>query len=180
VSGVRLFVAVPLEERLRVELAAWCERQRLDGARWTPVVNLHVTVHFLGGAEEASVAPLGDALDVVVGRFERFALQVADARLAPKRRPRMVWAAIERDERFDRMAVAVAEACGPFALRAKPPRPGRPHITLARLRDPATGELDPLDLSDPAVPVDQLALVQSHLSPKGTTYETLRAFSLGA
>jgi 2'-5' RNA ligase len=179
VSGVRLFVAVPLEERLRAELAAWCERRRLDGARWTPAVNLHVTVHFLGGVEKASVAQLGDALEVVADRFQPFTLEVTDARLAPKRRPRMVWAAIERDERFDRLAVAVAEACGPFAPRAKPPRPSRPHITLARLRAPARGELDPLDLSDPAVPVDQLALVQSHMSPKGATYEALRAFSLG-
>src|SRR5262249_23417778 len=130
--------------------------------------------------DESGVAGLGDALEPVVAAFEPFALEVTDARLAPKRRPRMIWAALAGAARFDRLAVAVAEACEPFAPGARPPRPGDPHVTLARLRGPVKGELEPLELSDPAVPVDELAPVQSHLSPKGATYQARRAVPLGA
>ena len=56
-----MFVAVWPPLGLSDSLTAM-PRPRLDGLRWTPSENLHVTVFFLGEVAEPQVAPLAAAL----------------------------------------------------------------------------------------------------------------------
>jgi len=66
-------------------------------------------------------------------------------------------------------------------------RPFAPHLTLARVRDEATGPeartiaaaVDALDIPDLRTRVDRIAVVESVLSPKGPRYTARGELPLG-
>jgi 2'-5' RNA ligase len=169
---LRLFVAVPLPAATASMLAGRVPERA--GLRPLPAENLHVTVHFLGGVEEEAAAGLPQALATAVAGQEPFTLQLAELVAMPKRRPRMLWAALKPDDRFTALAAAVAEEVAPSVPAARPPRPARPHITLAR--GDASGVGEPLE---GGVAVDRLELVRSHLGRGGARYETIAVAPLG-
>jgi 2'-5' RNA ligase len=179
---VRAFVAIPLPEALRDELAAYAAGavEGLDG-RLLPAANLHVTVHFLGSVDESDAELLVAALEPACASVARFTLRAAGAALAPPGRPRMIWARLEAGEELAALAQAVAAAAQPFAPGARPPRTGKPHVTLARLRRPPRRgtELPPLTAAGAEVAVDAVALVSSELGRGGARYTTLAELPLG-
>jgi 2'-5' RNA ligase len=75
---------------------------------------------------------------------------------------------------LDRLATAVERA---MAGLGQPPKyPYRGHLTLARA---GQGALPRLEVDVTAQwPVDEVALVESHLHPSGATYETVHVRSL--
>lgn len=176
-ATLRLFVAVPLPDPLRGELAAAAERLAGDG-RVVPAANLHVTVHFLGGVDPDGAAPLRSALREAVAPLPPFGLSVAGVAPGPRRRPRMLWATFTPDARFADLARRVHEAAAPFAPEALAPRgTATPHVTLVRHRGPVPdGGADVTG----RVPVDAVELVSSRLGPGGAAYEVLDRLPLEA
>lgn len=91
----------------------------------------------------------------------------------------MLWAALEPHPGFVRTAEQVASALAGLAPAARPPRTGRPHVTLARLREDAPRPAPPpLGLDDPVIAVDAITLMESRLSPRGSTYAALSSAPL--
>jgi RNA 2',3'-cyclic 3'-phosphodiesterase len=177
--GHRLFVAVPLPPQLAEQLSRYAESAAPPDARRPPAENLHVTVHFLGPVDTPPETVAGALCDACA-ELAPFDLRVTGPAWAPQRRPRMLWAELEPDPAFADAGEAAARALAPFAPAAPPRRPGRPHVTLARLRDRPPGTPPPpLELDDPIVHVDALALVESKLSPRGATYVTVASAPLG-
>jgi len=175
--GRRLFAAVLLPPRTAEQLAAYAAAAA-PGARRPPADNLHVTVHFLGQVD-APADELAGALAAACAPLPRFDLRVAAGAWAPRRRPRMLWAALEPHPGFVRAAEQVASALSGLAPAARPPRTARPHVTLARLReDPTPHAPPPLELDDPVITVDAIALMESRLSPRGSTYAALSSAPL--
>jgi 2'-5' RNA ligase len=174
----RLFLAAQLPPHTAEELAAYAARAAPDGARLPPAENLHVTVHFLGRVE---VPPedLVDALADACAQLQPFPMRLAGGTWAPRRRPRMLWEALEPNPCFVELARSAASALEPLVPDARPPRPGKPHVTLARLRSAPSGSPPPLEVEEPLVPVAGIDLVESRLSPKGARYETLATVPLG-
>jgi 2'-5' RNA ligase len=176
-ANLRLFVAVPLPDPLRGELAAVADRLAGDG-RVVPAANLHVTVHFLGGVDAAAAAPLEAALRDAVAPLSPFALVVAGVAPGPRRRPRLLWATFAPDARFRDLARHVHEAAAPVAPEARSPRgPAAPHVTLVRHRGTAPNGV--ADVSG-SVPVAAVELVSSRLGPGGAVYEVLARLPLEA
>jgi len=179
---VRAFVAIPLPAPLREELAGYAADavSGLDG-RALPAANLHATVHFLGSVDDADAEPLLAALRPVCAAVAPFTLRLAGAALAPPSRPRMVWARLEAPDGLAALAHAVASAAEPLAPGARPPRTGKPHVTLARLRRPPRRgtELPPLAAAGAEVAVDGAALVRSELGRGGARYTTLGELPFG-
>jgi RNA 2',3'-cyclic 3'-phosphodiesterase len=180
---VRAFVAIPLPDALREELAAYAADVARDlGARPTPAENLHATVHFLGSVRDADAGALGDALAPACAGLPAFSLRVAGAALAPPGRPRMVWARLESPEGLGELARVVAAAAGRLAPDARAPRTGNPHVTLARLRrrPPRGTELPPLPAAGTEVAVEACALVRSDLGRGGSRYTTVASLPLAS
>ena len=177
---MRAFVAIPLADDTRAALAAYAAALDLPGARTIPAANLHVTVHFLGSVADGDAAALVAALEPACARVAAFTIRLVDARLAPRRRPRMAWATVDAPPGFAALAQAAAAAAAPFAPDARAPHPHRPHVTLARLRQPPRRAVDlpPLPPT-PAVEVGECALVRSHLDRAGARYERLATLPLG-
>jgi RNA 2',3'-cyclic 3'-phosphodiesterase len=179
---VRAFVAIPLPEQLREELAGYAAGAVASFAgRAMPAENLHVTVHFLGSVPNSDEEPLRAALAPACASLAPFSMRLAAAALAPPGKPRMIWAQLEAPSELADLARAVAASAEPFAPRARPARTGNPHVTLARLRrrPPRATELPPLAAAGTDIAVAACELVRSDLGPGGSHYTTLAVLPLG-
>lgn len=127
----RLFVAIDLPDSTRSQLADL--GRELDGVRRVPPDQLHLTLRFIGDADDECFQRIKDALSTVMS--PPFPLALAGVGCFPSpRRPRVIWAGVTADERLTILQRAVETA---VAAAGIPPeeRPFSPHITLARLKD---------------------------------------------
>jgi RNA 2',3'-cyclic 3'-phosphodiesterase len=180
---VRAFIAIPLPAALRADLAAFAAAAAAPlSGRPVPAANLHATVHFLGSVKDGDAERLAAALGPACSSIEPFVVRLADAALAPPRRPRMIWARLEAPPELTALARAAAAAAAPFAPDAREPRTGNPHVTLARLhRPPRRGtELPPIAAAGTEIAVAACELVRSELGSSGARYTTLVPLPLGA
>src|SRR5579871_5379846 len=106
---MRLFVAVPLPDRLATLLAAAAAAIAPEGVRATRRESLHVTVHFLDEVDPAAVPALQHALTAACAARKPFALRFDTIAPAPPRRPRMLWACAPPSAEYAGLALAV---CG--------------------------------------------------------------------
>jgi 2'-5' RNA ligase len=163
----RLFVAAPLPRDVRHDLAQRLPRPPEPGVRWVPEEQWHVTLRFLGDADEAQA----------LGALDDLRAQPATATLGPRvsrlGRDVVCLPVVGLDHIAQEVRRATAHVGEP---------PGRPfvgHLTLARLRDRnacgITGTSIVLSF-----PVHEVVLVRSTLEPDGATHETLRRVALGS
>ncbi|HEY6531428.1 MAG TPA: RNA 2',3'-cyclic phosphodiesterase [Acidimicrobiales bacterium] len=156
----RLFVAAPLPRPVRTDLAERLPRAAEPGVRWVPEEQWHVTLRFLGEADE----------DAAAGALDDLRAPPATVTLGPR------VSRLGRDvvclpaDGLDELARAVRAAT---AHVGEPP--GRPfvgHVTLARLRNRGACGITgtPILLR---YPVDEIVLVRSTLGPTGATHEPL-------
>jgi RNA 2',3'-cyclic 3'-phosphodiesterase len=188
---VRLFVGVPLDPALARDLGRVADelRQRVDRhsprakLTWVAPERLHFTVRFIGETDEGPAAGIRDALAPPLG-VAPFDLEVAELGAFPERgKPRVLWVGVGagHDEmvRVEREVSARLAACG----IAPEDRPYSPHLTLARVREPAglrAGDvLEGLARSIGTQRVAAITLFQSRLSPQGPTYVALQQTPLG-
>jgi len=176
---MRLFVAIELEEGFRKKLVAMQEALRgvVPRVSFTRPENLHLTLKFIGEVEEQRLPELCDALSAVpkVGKFQ---LTLAGLDLLPERGPiRIIAAAVDGGEKLLEVQKAVEEACATQNI-SRENRRYRPHITLARARQPIPrsrkSDLMHTPPSEAASSnVADFVLMQSTLSNKGSEYMRL-------
>jgi RNA 2',3'-cyclic 3'-phosphodiesterase len=139
---VRLFIALApppavlddLEARLAPLRAAW------PGLRWTGRPAWHLTLAFLGEVSENAAAALGPRLERAAHRHPCLSLCFTGAGAFPSPgRARVLWTGVGGD-RAALTALARSVAAGARRAGAPPPDEGRryrPHLTLARCKEPA-------------------------------------------
>jgi len=179
---VRLFVAVPLPSELTDRAAALLP-PALPAIKPVRADLMHLTLAFLGWTPDEQLdAVIAAARDAAAGR-PAFDLSFASAgRFPPTGRPRVVWLGIGEGQ--EGLATLAAGVTGELRTRGIKfdDRPFAAHLTLARVRDEATGPeartivaaVDALGIPDLRTRVDRIAVVESVLSPKGPRY-TARA-----
>jgi 2'-5' RNA ligase len=127
---MRLFVAIPLPEDVRLGLAGLAGA--VPGAGWVPPENLHITLRFLGEVDGHLFEDVCHALSLVGGAA--FSLQLAGVgHFGDRRQVRVLWAAVRASEALARLrgrVERVLENCG----LPREERRFHPHVTLARLR----------------------------------------------
>lgn len=176
---LRLFVALPLPDGVRAELAGYLARcaELAPGQRWSPPANLHLTLHFLGWVEAAPMARVTEALSRV--RRPPLTLRIGGlGRFGTAARPRVLWIGVVAGrEGLAALAADVAAACRGAGVVGDD-RPYNPHLTLCRVRSgaplPALPEPPPL----PAWKARSFVLFRSRPGPRGSVYEPLREFDL--
>jgi 2'-5' RNA ligase len=166
---VRLFFALWPPRETAKALAAWAaEVQKQTGGKITATANIHLTLAFLGDADPE---PAVRAARQAMGR--RHELPIETARYV--RRNEMVWVApAAMPPELAQFVQSLHAALRAHSFRLEE-RPFAAHVTLIRkARQPAS--LPAL----PAVawPVREFALVRSHTSSKGSTYEPVEVFAL--
>lgn len=189
---MRLFVAVEIGEALAAraaELSRTLQRRAGDSAprarvTWVPPDRLHLTVRFIGEIDDARAAAVGEALEPPLN-VAPFDLALAGAGAFPKSgSPRVLWVGVASGR--EELVAAEREISARLARLGIPEeeRPYSPHLTLARVREPAglrsARLLDGLtDQSLGTVHVDAITLFHSKLSPKGPTYTPLARIPMG-
>jgi 2'-5' RNA ligase len=138
---VRLFVAIEPSASAVAELEAITAplRPSWPGLRWTGTDAWHVTLAFLGEVAETVVPALSARLERAARRHPALTLAIEGAGAFPgPARARVLWAGIRADQAA-LTALARCVAAGARRAGAPPAEEGRryrPHLTLARCREP--------------------------------------------
>jgi 2'-5' RNA ligase len=178
---MRLFLAVfpPPEVQGVVFAAAESLKRASDGVSWVKRENLHYTLRFMGELGADGARRVGEGADEAAAAGSPFAAALGSLGAFPTaRRARVLWAGMtEGAEPLTRLARSLEAALKKRGFDAAD-HPFSPHLTLGRVRDPRHDWTDrlaavPLDPAATRFTVDRLCVVESRLSPKGSTYTTL-------
>lgn len=182
---MRIFVAItPPPEVRHAALAAAEEATRgLGGSvRWTKQENVHLTLKFLGEVPDEALKSICGALRVACSTHGPFDARLKGLGAFPSpRRARVIWAGMdEGSQQISSLAASVEAALEPLGFRPEG-HPYVPHATLGRAKGrPVIVDLSKAGvLEGPAFRVGRAELTKSTLTPRGSIYETVEAFSLG-
>lgn len=181
VEGVttRIFVAVPLPDEVRMALSDRLGSLDVPG-RIVPPENWHITLRFLGWADDVAVDRMLAALDEA-DLGAPFALMLGEMGAFPRpRNATVIWLAASKGlTRLEQLA-AVAEEAAQSAGFGPEDRPFRAHLTLSRVRpaEDVSGLLENFADADVAWRCRSVVVYRSHLGRGGARYEPLETFPL--
>lgn len=186
---MRLFVALVPPPDVLDELEEFLAPHRdfLPELRWLHRGLLHVTLTFLGDADDHTLDKLLPRLQRAVSRHERLTLSLAGAGAFPGKgtHARVLWTGLYGDRRrLARLAASTSAARRRVGMPADKHPTFRPHLTLARSRTPVDVRplLEPLSAFASAEwTADAVHLMESRLPAKGRThveYESIKTWSL--
>lgn len=134
---MRLFVALDLPWEIKEQLRDLSFN--LNGARWVPTDNFHLTLRFIGEATRLQAEEIDLALATLRGRSFIFSL-CGLGWFEKAGRVSALWAGVERNEQLAKLQSKVETALHRIGL---PPDRRRftPHVTLARMDVPVTPQL---------------------------------------
>jgi RNA 2',3'-cyclic 3'-phosphodiesterase len=150
---------------------------RINGLRWVPGVNLHVTACFIGEVAPDKLTGLKTVTAVICAQFQPITLTLKEICIWPSRNPYMVWAHYEENQDFTSIYRQLEKS-----LTGNPGNgPVKPHITLARFKD--FTDIRQIKMTGTAFPetilCDRLILFESRLNPEGAAYFSLAEYPLG-
>lgn len=170
----RLFIAVPVDDAVRSNLARLGKGVDARAVAWVKPENMHITLAFLGEVEERRVAEVEDAA------FAATEGQAAPLKLAAQgigafpneRKARVLWAGLTGDV----PALIALQKALMTELRAAGFQPDdkrfHPHITIARFRSPqAVPERLPRLQEFGEWTATELQLIESQLHRTGARYK---------
>lgn len=181
----RVFVAIDFPWRLKDQIGEGLGKlsKQYPEIRWEKKENLHLTLKFLGWTE--AVEEIGEGMEKAVRGIKPFWFCPAKPGYFLKE-SLIVWLGAESQEGLWKLVDNLEEEMAKIGF-SKEKRPFTPHITLGRLRHahPAVKwrkmaeELGHF----PASPfekfkVEQIVLMESHLSPGGSSYVILKTQGL--
>ena len=145
-------------------------------ASWNRDDKLHLTIKFLGDTEVDQVAAVSLAVERAVSAIKPFTLAAADCGAFPERgQPRVLWIGVKDDAKeLLRLNQRLEEECAHQGF-AREPRPFRPHLTIARVRQsPAARQLATahreLGFTRQEFEVREVIVIRSELSSAGSHY----------
>ncbi|HXF82167.1 MAG TPA: RNA 2',3'-cyclic phosphodiesterase [bacterium] len=184
----RIFIAVPLDPALHEAVLRLQRLLEEDGIRlrWVAPPNLHITLRFLGQITERELERAREAARRACREVPAFRITLAGVGAFPDlRRPQVVWVGVT--DGAGTMAELARRLDDALARErfAPDPRGFAPHMTLARVRDPALQAR--LSRSLPGLReervgeqgVTAVVVMESLLGPQGAVYtpvEEVRLF----
>ena len=177
---IRAFVALPLPEAIRSQLAV--TQFLLPLPRPVPPANMHVTLAFLGSLPENVLEEVHDALDRI--RAAPLTLSITGLGVFGGDKPRNVHATLAPNPALDHLQGRVARAVRELGVPLERKR-FVPHVTLGRL---APGQISAGELAkamgeigavtSPRFSVSEFALYRSLLRAEGPVYDVLTNYPL--
>jgi 2'-5' RNA ligase len=175
-----VFCAINLPRELRERVQAHIARLRESvpdaRASWNRDDKLHLTIKFLGEVGVDRVAALSLAAERAVAGLKPISLSAEGCGAFPDRgRPRVLWIGIRNpDEGLAGLNGRLETECAAQGF-AREQRAFRPHLTIARVRQPAAA----LELADAnrqmgfsplKFEANELVVIRSELSGAGSRY----------
>ncbi|MEB2301402.1 RNA 2',3'-cyclic phosphodiesterase [Lysinibacillus xylanilyticus] len=137
------FIAVPLPSDIKAALNEKCEKMKIDFhfKRWVHQEDYHITLAFLGHADEESLQAAMDEARKNLQNVPPFELTIQGFKtFGRKEYPRILWVDLLESQQLNVVQEIVYRDCikAGFELDKKP---FIPHITVARKWDEACGEI---------------------------------------
>jgi 2'-5' RNA ligase len=135
---VRTFLAINLTPEVRRDVASATAALRdcVPELAWIREPLLHLTLKFLGEQPEERIDDVGAAIKNVARRHRELLMTLDGIGAFPNfRRARVVWIGVGQDPRLELLHHDVEVACEGLGFEVEG-RPFRPHLTLARVRQP--------------------------------------------
>ncbi len=179
---IRAFVAIALSEELlrRVEHEQQGLASKLEGVRWVAREQLHLTLKFYGNVATADLEALKEAVQRATAGIRSFELSLGELGCFPSlQRPSVLWLGLGGQlESLRLLQEQIERETKQFGSHSET-RDFHPHLTIARVRDPRRARRVSEVVREVRIEelgkwtVKEVALIQSQLSPKGSTYITL-------
>jgi len=177
----RVFAAIDISEEVREDVSNYINSLRLQFAavpvKWEKPEKLHITVRFAGSVDEGEFGAFSKQIRDVAKTLAPFQMKIANTGAFVKRRGPSVLG----------LGTQLVDAqIDPFTSLAKlheSSRPFRPHLTIARIRDPRRAKdlIEKHKVSEfESTPfeVGELVTYESTLQPTGSVYTKLASFPL--
>jgi len=185
---MRLFVAVNLkdDERKKLYKAATPLRKSGMPVRWVEPAALHMTLKFLGEVRPQNVEAVMRAVSAVAVKAVPHDIKLAGFGAFPTiRRPRIIWAGAEAKPELRSLKHDLEWELAALGFEREL-RAFQPHITLGRASDESEAG-DFRDLEDliadihykGKIPIRQVDVMSSKLTPEGARYEILGSVPVG-
>ena len=181
---MRLFTGIDLPEEVCEKLERLLTVLRpCAHLKWSPLYNLHITLRFIGEWPEAKLPELEAALHAVTPR-EAIQTDVKGLGWFPNsHHPRVFWAGVQGGDALTMLAKDIDAALAPIGLAAED-RVFNPHLTLARIKEPAPlntlrsaiAKLDSVEFGK--FSVGRFYLYRSQPGSAGSIYTKLSEYSL--
>ena len=178
-----MFCAFEFPEALRARISEHSRKVREAvpeaAASWSRPENIHLTLNFFGNVDQEKVPAISAAATRVIKKFSPVQLRAARTGAFPGPRwPQVLFIGIE--DSSGSLSKLQNQLADEFAREGFPKekRVFRPHLTIARVRNPhRAAELaqthfemnfEPVELT-----LDELVLFRSELSSKGSKYTAI-------
>ncbi len=184
----RIFVAVDISEDARRQTSCYIEslRGEFENLRvgWEKPEKLHLTLKFLGDADERQLKELQKIVENIAARISPFRLRIAETGVFPSvKKARVLWIDV-KDERgsLAKINENLEIECARIGFAAEN-RNFKPHLTIARLKDAnAAKSLIEKHLADTVEPAEfevaEIVIYESRLQPAGSIYQKLTTVQL--
>ncbi len=176
-SKRRVFVGLPISEKLQKEIFEWEKQFSRLPVRWLRPENFHITLVPPFYADNEEIEKLGNILEELTG-FGSFAVEFGKVTFGPRPlQPRLIWAEGETPQKLLDLQQKIDQILG----RVPEKRPLKLHLTLARFRPESFSSFEIQKLDEKiawADEIKELALFESKLSRDGASYQIIREISL--
>lgn len=186
----RVFCAIELPPQTRIRLLEHIERLRAlvpeVRASWSRESNIHLTLKFLGETPQRLVRKFDSALSRAASGIAPFPILITGSGVFPRPRdPRVLWIGISDTSGELAKLHSQLEAASEQEGFPREARPFHPHLTLARLRArEGAREIrrahEDLIFAPEKFTVNEVLLIRSELSSKGSRYSTISKHVLNA
>ena len=184
---MRCFVAIDVPEEVRLSIGRAIEKVKglSKGVRWVPPDHVHLTLKFLGEADNARVLQIQERLSLLCNRHAPFALTVGGAGGFPNlRRPNVLWVGIDESEPLSLLTRDIEESMAELGFDREE-KCFSPHLTVGRVK--GTDGLQAVvrewiifkDAVFGSITVGETLLMKSTLKPGGAEYSKIAGFKLG-
>lgn len=185
-KSIRAFLAADPPREVLDEIDRIQDRLRkaIQGdIRWVRPEGIHLTLKFFGAISESDVANISQAVKNTTSDVKPFTLGIRRVGAFPDvKRPRVLWLGMDGDvEILIRLQKKVDAELQTYGFE-KEERSFKPHLTLARIREPrgVIGLAKIMEKSEGyaagSFSVAGLNLFKSDLTPKGAVYTKLAYF----
>jgi len=174
----RLFIAIPLPDNIKIELAQYKKYFNFPNLRWVLEENWHITVLFLGDVEGSQIIDCRFKILELAKNISPFELKLQDIAVAPPgRNPRMVWAVFRYQDEFERLVKKVREALKDLLPIDYSHQEQIAHVTLARFPFWRGGRQQAPEVKPVSFEANEIWLMESELKPEGAKYKVVEIFN---
>ncbi len=191
---MRCFIAIGLPEKTEHRITSLIEQLKplSHAVKWVTSENLHLTLKFLGEANEAKAPEIIDALLDTTSAHNRFLLNAHGTGVFPNASwPKVIWVGLESEGGLPALHSDIERAMEPLGF-APEKRAFSPHLTIGRIKAIRNRSDKPLQLERlmhevhsrkdedfGSFEVSEVALMKNDLQPAGAVYTTVFASPLG-